>query len=234
MSWFTWLEQGRDIKVSRQVLAALARTLRLEPAERQHLYRLAGELPDAGDDARDERDTDARLRDLLAILEPNPAFVMDIHWDLISWNRAEAALFTDFAALPPEQRNMIWLIFAWPPARALFVDWERQARPVLAQFRIAADEHPTDPRFAEILADVRNARDDFDSWWSRHDVADYQTVIKRFNHPSAGLLTLHQVKLIPANDPSLQFVVRYPADSETNEVLPRLMQPARVPSRTPR
>ena len=225
LTWYTWLEQGRDINVSVQVLGALARTLQLSEPERSHLYRLAGELPPAGLPRPGCPQPGQHLLEVLDALDPCPAFLLDRHWDIVGWNRAEAALLTDFAALPPERRNMLWLIFCWSPARELFVDWEQQAAQVLAQFRMVADEHPTDPRFAEIIAELSGTATDFDTWWSRHDVASYQPVRKEFNHPSVGLLALRQSKLIAADSPELQFVVRLPVDEETKARLRTLVGP---------
>lgn len=222
LTWFTWLEQGRDINVSAQVLAALSRTLRLSDPERAHLYRLAGELPPAGDLMPGCPQPGRHVLDVVEALDPCPAFVLDRHWDIVGWNRAEAALLTDFAALPPDRRNMLWLIFCWPPAHELFVEWEQQATPVLAQFRMAADEHPTDPRFAEIITELAGTAPDFATWWERHDVAGYQPVRKEFEHPRVGRLALRQSKLIVADTPELQVVVRLPADDLTKAKLTKL------------
>lgn len=222
LTWYTWLEQGRHIKVSRQVLSALARTLQLSESEQLHMYRLAGEVPPAVNFLVTCPQPDQQLLDVLNAVEPNPAFLLDRHWDIVGWNRAEAALFTDFGALPVAHRNMLWLIFCWPQSRTLLVDWERQAAPVLAQFRMVADEHPADPRFAEIIAELSGTAMDFDSWWERHEVATYQPVLKEFDH-RVGRLTLRQSKLIAADTPELHVVLRFPADKKSGALLRRLV-----------
>ncbi|MEV8528841.1 helix-turn-helix transcriptional regulator [Streptomyces sp. NPDC052000] len=224
LSWYTWLEQGRDIKVSRQVLASLSRALRLSAPEIRHLYRLGDELPPDVGDPRGCPERDEQLDAMLRALEPNPAVLLDHHWDVIAWNRAEAGLFTDFAALPVERRNMLWVIFAWPPARFLMTDWEAQAGQVLAQFRMRADEEPGDPRFAAVVADLLAAAPDFARFWQRHEVADYRAVNKHFTHPRAGRLTLRQSKLIAADDPRLRLLARFPADERTKDALALLVE----------
>jgi transcriptional regulator with XRE-family HTH domain len=223
LSWYTWLEQGRDIRVSRQVLASLARALRLSPAEQEHLYRLAGELPPPPEGERAIPQSASQLQHVLDALDPNPAVLLDQHWDIMGWNRAEAALFTDFEELPPSRRNTLWLIFGWPPARRLLVDWEYQASLVLAQFRKAADEQPSDGRFAEVVDDLLGSVTDFEVWWNRHDVATFQAVLKEYDHPGAGRLALRHTKLLAAENPALHIVARFPADEATTRRLPGLL-----------
>lgn len=224
LSWYTWLEQGRDIKVSRQVLASLARSLKLSPPEVRHLYRLCGELPpDLGASHRCP-EADPSLAAMLRALEPNPAVLLDQHWDVLAWNRPEAELFTDFGTLPAERRNMLWVIFARSTARSLMADWEAQARQVLAQFRMRADEEPGDPRFAAVVADLLAGAPDFARFWQRHEVADYRSVHKDFTHPRAGRLALRQSKLIAADDPRIHLLALLPADEPTREALRLLVE----------
>ncbi|MFE2379750.1 helix-turn-helix transcriptional regulator [Streptomyces sp. NPDC059398] len=223
LSWYTWLEQGRDIKVSRQVLGSLARALRLSVMEEQHLYRLAGELPPAAESGRACPVAAGHLQAVLDALNPNPSFLLDQHWDILGWNRAETGLFTDFSELPEARRNMLWMIFGWGPARELMTDWEQQATLVLAQFRMTADEHPADPRFGEITAELRSASPEFARYWERHEVAGYQPVLKRFQHPRAGALSLRQSKLIAADDPRIHLVTRLPVDPQSAARLPLLL-----------
>ncbi|KAA2261985.1 helix-turn-helix domain-containing protein [Solihabitans fulvus] len=213
VSWYTWLEQGRDINVSRQVLDALARTLRLVGPERRHLYLLADELPPPQDTPSGEG-----LDHLLAVLgalEPHPACLRDRHWDLIGWNRAEAALFTDFAELPARLRNMIWVMFGWPPVRTLLVDWAAHAQHLVAQFRASADRHPDDPRFAEIIADLHETGPAFSQFWERHDIAGFEVVHREFRHERVGTMRLRTTKLLAAEDTELQIITRVPTDEDS-------------------
>ncbi|WP_424890361.1 helix-turn-helix transcriptional regulator [Streptomyces sp. XH2] len=224
LSWYTWLEQGRDIKVSRQVLASLSRALKLSAPEIRHLYRLGDELPPDLGKAHSCPGADDRLDAMLQALEPNPAVLLDHHWDVLAWNRAEAGLFTDFGALPVERRNTLWVIFGWEPARSLMTDWEAQAGQVLAQFRMRADEQFGDARFTEIVADLLAHAPDFARFWQRHEVADYRAVHKHFTHPRAGRLALRQSKLIAADDPRIHLLARFPADERTKDALPLLVE----------
>ncbi|MGF1429647.1 helix-turn-helix transcriptional regulator [Kitasatospora sp. LaBMicrA B282] len=220
LSWYSWLEQGRPIAASGQVLDALATTLRLTAAERRHLFVLAGEsdaaprpvaegCPAVGD----------HLRATVAALAPTPACLLDRHWDILAHNEAEAAIYGGLDELPPERRNMIWLYFGWQPMRTVLKDWEAESWAVLAQFRASADRHPGDPRFAEVVADVSGADPGFPARWARHDVAGFTPALKRFDHPRLGPLTFRQAKLIAAEDPDLHLVVRHPADPTTRRAV---------------
>ncbi|MFF3697794.1 helix-turn-helix transcriptional regulator [Streptomyces sp. NPDC002221] len=220
LSWYSWLEQGRPIAASGQVLDALATTLRLTGAERRHIFDLAGEsdaqprppaegCPAVGD----------HLRATIAALAPNPACLLDRHWDILAHNRSEAHIYGVLDQLPLEQRNMIWLLFAWKPTRTILKSWESESLAVLAQFRASADRHPGDPRFAEIVDDVSKADPEFRNHWEQHDVAGFNPALKRFDHPRLGPLTFRQAKLIAAEDQELHIVARYPADPSTSRAL---------------
>ncbi|TQF04574.1 XRE family transcriptional regulator [Kitasatospora acidiphila] len=204
----------------RQVLDALATTLRLTGAERRHVFDLAGES-DSGPRSAAEGcpAVGDHLRATVAALAPNPACLLDRHWDVLSYNDAEAALYGGLDELPVQRRNMIWLYFGWHPMRTVLKNWETESWAILAQFRASADRHPGDPRFTEIVEDVSSADPGFAERWERHDVAGFTPALKRFDHPQLGLLTFRQAKLIAAEDPDLHLVARHPADPSTRRAL---------------
>ncbi|MEY9888213.1 transcriptional regulator with XRE-family HTH domain [Catenulispora sp. MAP5-51] len=222
VSWYSWLEQGRPIAASRQVLDALAATLRLTAAERRHVFELAGES-DAGAVQAPAADgcpaVGEHLRATVAALAPVPACLLDLHWDILAYNDAEAALYGGLDHLPSTRRNMIWLYFGWPGMREILKDFEAEAWSVLAQFRASADRNVGDPRFAEILADVTAADPDFPRRWDRHDIAAFTPALKRFIHPRHGPLTFRQTKLIAAENPDLHLLARHPADPSTRRAM---------------
>ena len=230
VSWYSWLEQGRPIAASRQVLDALAATLRLTAAERRHVFELAGEA-DATPAQTPAADgcpaVGKHLRATVAALAPVPTCLLDQHWDLLVYNEAEAALYGGLDHLPPTRRNMIWLYFGWPGMREILTDFETEAWSVLAQFRASADRHLDDPRFAEIVTDICTADPDFAHRWNRHDVAAFNPALKRFTHPRFGPLTFRQTKLLAAENPDLHLVARHPADPATHRAIHAMSSPPR-------
>ncbi|WP_211244452.1 helix-turn-helix transcriptional regulator [Actinospica robiniae] len=220
VTWYTWLEQARDITVSRQVLESLARTLRLTPAERRHLYTLAGAaLPE---EPPEPAGVDATLQALLEALEPNPAHVIDSRWDLLAYNRPYAALIGGLDDLPDPARNTIWLLFTRESMRKLLLDWRQETEGILGQFRAAAARHPQDPRTAALISALHQASPEFTAMWSQHAIQAFSPKTKRFDHPRAGRIDLSYTKLSVADDPSRHLVVFLPASPSDAEALTAL------------
>ncbi|CAM5504844.1 helix-turn-helix transcriptional regulator [Streptomyces abikoensis] len=218
VTWYTWLEQARDITVSRQVLQSLARVLLLSPAETRHLFALAEESPA---EAPTAGPTPA-LQRLVDALDPYPAYLVSPAWDLVAWNRAEAGLLGDPAGWAPADRNLLRFTFLEPRARELLTDWTAQARALLEQYRANADRNAGDPRFDALTRELSAASEEFRTWWDAHDVADFRPARRRFDHPRLGRLSFDYVKLHAADAPDLSLVACLPADDETAGKLPRL------------
>jgi hypothetical protein len=220
VTWYTWLEQGRDIGVSRQVIASLARELRLTRAEREHLFTLAGLALPA------ERPGSARVDDtlgrLVAALSPNPAYVINPWWDILACNDAYAAL-SGLGDRPPAERNILWLMFAEDHLRELMVDWDTEARHLAGQLRAHLARYPGDPRGAELVAALEAASPRFAALWPRRTVDRFQPARKRFRHPAAGQLDLDYVKLSAAADGQQELLVFLPADAASAARLPGLV-----------
>ncbi|WP_431042634.1 helix-turn-helix domain-containing protein [Streptomyces sp. P1-3] len=221
-SWYAWLEQGR-VRTSEQVLRAVARALRLDAVETAHVLSFmedatAAEEPSPGWVSRN-------LLSLVEALSPNPAAVLDPHWDLLAWNAGYAALLTDPARLPPKRRNLLWLVFRWPPSRTLLAEWEPDARALLGQFRATAAHHPDDPRYAEI---IREIMDDPDAarWYDRRETAAFRPSVRRFRHPAAGELRLRYVKLAAVDQPGHHLLAYVPDDRAAEAAVRKLTEAA--------
>ncbi|MEV3989824.1 helix-turn-helix transcriptional regulator [Streptomyces sp. NPDC049837] len=219
-SWYTWLEQGR-VRTSEQVLRAVARALRLDAAETAHVLSFVEESPPPADAPTW---VSRNLLSLVRAMTPHPAVVLDPHWDLLAWNAGYAALLTDPARLRPDQRNLLWLVFHWPPARALLVDWEQEARTLLGQFRSRAARRPQDPRFAELVS-VLLSDPDAARWYERRETAGFQPSVRHFRHPVAGDLRLRYVKLAAVDEPGHHFLAYLPDDRASEDALRRLQAP---------
>ncbi|PWI43930.1 helix-turn-helix transcriptional regulator [Streptomyces sp. ICBB 8177] len=220
VTWYTWLEQARDITVSRQVLESLASTLKLDRAERRHLLWLGGEQPPT--EPEPPVGVSPALQRLVDALDPNPAYVLNATWDLLAWNRSEAGLIGDPSARDDDERNIIWLVFTEPKLRELLVDWPAQARSLLAQYRADAERNIGDPRFDRLTAALREASAEFRSWWDSHDIRDFRAARRQFMHPRLGLLTVDYVKLAVVDAPSTKLFTALAADDATTRKLPRL------------
>ncbi|MGK5547857.1 helix-turn-helix transcriptional regulator [Streptomyces sp. URMC 127] len=213
VTWYTWLEQARDITVSRQVLQSLARTLLLSPAETRHLFALAEESP-AEPPAAEAHPAPA-LQRLVDALDPHPAYLVTRTWDLAAWNRAEAGLLGDPARWAPADRNLLRFTFLEPRARELLTDWTVQARALLEQYRASADRNAGDPRFEALTRELRAGSEAFRAWWDAHGVADFRSARRRFDHPRLGRLSFDYVKLNAADAPDLSLIACVPADDAT-------------------
>jgi transcriptional regulator with XRE-family HTH domain len=217
VTWYTWLEQGRRISVSRQVIESLARVLRMAPAEREHLFTVAGLALPA--QTADPPQVDDTLRRLVEALDPNPAFVVNPWWDLLAYNDAYSFLHGGLDGRPAAERNVLWLFFAADPARNLFVNWPDEARQLVGQLRAHLAQYPGDPRGPELIAALAAASPTFAELWQEHGTARFRSYRKGYQHPVAGLLSLDYIKLTAASDDHQQLTVMLPADQVTADKL---------------
>ncbi len=149
LTWYTWLEQGRRINASDDVLLAIGRALRLDDAGLDHLLSLT-EPGTATVDAPTE--PPSALVRLLESLMPAPAYVLGPHWEFVGWNAAQARLYPRIVELEPPRRNLLWVLFADPATRELIVDWDIHARQALAEFRSATSAVRHDEAMTELIA----------------------------------------------------------------------------------
>ena len=221
LSWYTWLEQGRDIHPSAHVLDAIARVLALDAAERAHLFHLARvELPLPEGDY--PRQASPELRAIVAGLVPHPAFVTGPRADLLAWNRPAVEVFTDFGAMPPEGRNLLRWLFADPARDRTAATWEDTAKHTLARFRAQHARRPDDPSFAALIEELSAASPEFRAWWPRHEVVAEQAGTKTIEGHALGTLRLHHLQSTPTSDPELRLTMYVPADAETRRILTSL------------
>jgi len=209
VTWYTWLEQGRNIGASEQVLDALARALRLDDDARRHLRGLAG-LTTPGEAAALD-DARPRLQRLVDAVTPNPASIYDTNLDFVVWNAAYARCRRDPLRLPPGRRNLLWMMFTDAPTRAMMARWEPAARAVLSQFRARAGQRPGDPRDAALVAGLRAASPDFRRWWSQYPVRSFRPATVPIDHPEAGRIHFEMHQLHPVENPDLLMVIQVPA-----------------------
>jgi transcriptional regulator with XRE-family HTH domain len=219
-TWYTWLEQGRGGAPSADVLDRLARALDLNPVEREHLYLLAQQRPPQVR-YRAAPTVTPRLQRLLDMLEVSPAQLRTPTWDVIAWNRAAAAVLTDFGALPPEERNIPRLIFS--KSRARMPNWESDARLVVAALRADAARAGASEAITALVADLSARSPDFARMWQENDVGSHGEGTKILDHPSAGRLALEYSSFAVDSQPELTLVVYNPATPEDAARIRRLV-----------
>ncbi|MGY1780407.1 helix-turn-helix transcriptional regulator [Geodermatophilus sp. SYSU D01036] len=204
-TWYTWLEQGRDIRPSRQVVDALARTLRMTPAEHGYVLRLTGHGGAAPGDP--DGGMPGHVQRLLDALGPSPAYAITADWWIAGWNRAYERFYPGVAAAPADRRNLLELVFTDPAVRALLADWAGDSRRFLTQFRAEVGPRLADPAVVDLVARLEAASPEFRAGWASHDVDRFSSAERRFEHPEVGSLLLEHHQLTPADAPGLQLVV---------------------------
>ena len=228
LAWYTWLEQGR-VAASRQVLEAVARTLRLDAAGLRYAMRLAGfhEPAEPPDQDGPGRLADA-VRPVLGSWPASPAVLVDRHFDLLAWNTPWSVLMGAPEAVPADRRNLMWLMAADPRPRAVLRDWEPLAMNVFQYFRAQAGRSLADSRTGEVYRRLDEDAPQLSHWWGCHSVADL--TIRQVTAEPAGMgpIQLSLSSFHPVDDPSALIVVLTPSGAEDGRRMTELIErPAR-------
>ena len=225
-TWYTWLEQGRDVRPSEDVLAAIARALRLDSAELRHLYVLHDRPPPAARAPQPERIGEPLLR-MLNGLNGQPAYVLGRRWDVLAWNAAAVAVYGDYARLEGDARNTLHLLFADPAHRRLLVDWEAVARASLAMFRADFARYAGDPDFDRLVVGLTRLSSEFAAWWPQREVATPLAGLhKRIDQPSAGRMLFEYSSYGVGEPPEMRLIVFTPLEEDGTRKLERLLRGA--------
>jgi transcriptional regulator with XRE-family HTH domain len=212
ITWYTWFEQGRDIQVSASFLENLARALRLDSTEREHLFTLAHHRPPPIVPVVSE--ASPALQRMLDSL-PNPAHVKTSRWDLVAWNRPMAIVFGDFSKVPPERRNTLWLVFTDPKLRRILADWETDARRALARFRFDFGRSNNDPAFVQLIRELDEASPEFHRWWPQQDVDGFGEGLKRVVHSELGEIEFEHNAFAVENAQDLRLIMYTPVAGDS-------------------
>jgi transcriptional regulator with XRE-family HTH domain len=224
ITWYTWLEQGRETNPSPEVLGAIARTLKLDKAATDYLFRMAGRFPAETPDGQPDEPPEHLVR-LIHAQDPAACMILDEFWNLLAWNATADALYrySDHSA---EERNVAWVMFASPLVRKITVDWKRHARRMLGELRESYARHPH-PRMACLLARLRATFPEADTWLDEYEVSNRTGgVLKEIRHPATGRLLLNQTVLHSADAPNMPIVILQPIPGTgTAQRLARLSAP---------
>ncbi len=209
-TWYTWLEQGRGGAPSAGVLDRIAGALMLTEAEREHLFLLGlGRPPEIR--YRGAQGVTPRLQRVLDALDASPALIKTATWDVVAWNRAACVVLTDYGALPPDQRNILRLIFGSPRVREAQHDWEGVARFVVSAFRADAARAGAASEVGQLVDELCRLSPEFEALWRENDVAVHGEGVKRLNHPVLGPVALEYSSFAVDGRPDLSMIVYNPA-----------------------
>ncbi|MFC4526726.1 helix-turn-helix domain-containing protein [Dyella halodurans] len=215
-TWYTWLEQGRGGAPSAEVLNRIASGLMLTEPEREHLFILGlGHLPEVHYKAVEG--VTPRLQRVLEAMEVSPAIIKTALWDVVAWNRAAAAVLTDYGALPPAERNILRLIFSNSRVRAAQEDWQSVARFVVGAFRADAARAGAAAEIGQFVEELSRLSPEFEALWQANDVNAYGEGVKRLHHAELGLLELEFSAFAVDGRPDLGMIVYNPATSVDEE-----------------
>jgi transcriptional regulator with XRE-family HTH domain len=211
VTWYTWLEQGRDIQVSSSVLERISDTLRLSPTERDYLFGLVQHRP-APIASRSTRLSPAvqRMLDALNV----PAIIMTARWDVVAWNSLAVGVFRDYEHIPRDRRNLLRILLIdesiYEPESDAYL---QMARRVLAKFRVDYSQSSDDPEFEALIAELSQESSAFRELWNSPEVLAYSEAVVAY--PQLGGLTLEHTSYVPEGSPGLRLVVYAPHDAAT-------------------
>jgi transcriptional regulator with XRE-family HTH domain len=212
VAYYTRLEQGNGRNVSVEVLDAISAALKLSDAEHAHLLHLAKPRQQ-----QKRRPTPQRqqvrpaLLELLSAIDSVPAYVWGRRTDVLAWNRTASALFGDWDARAPQDRNWARIVFLDPQARNLFADWESKASDVVGQLRMDAGQHANDPALNELIGELSVRSDEFRTMWATHNVKRKTYATMDLVHPLVGAISLHYETFTLPGDQE-QFLSTYHAE----------------------
>jgi transcriptional regulator with XRE-family HTH domain len=218
VTWYTWLEQGRPINASAQVLDAVARTLRMDHPEREHLYRLAeltpSRLPSSAEVVPEA------VCEVLRALDPLPATLINGRFDILASNAAQEELFWEWHSLPCLHKNLLWCCVTEPKARQMLLNYDEEVPHMVARMRAEYGRHIGDPTWDEDIRRLSALSPEFAALWARHEVADPRPRLREFQHPRVGRMHLRLTELAVSEAPGLRIQVSTPEDASTWALLP--------------
>ncbi len=204
-TWYTWIEQARDVSMSPGVLARLSETLRLSPAERAYIFELAGKHDPDSYSAAAPMDAPGALVAAIGAITM-PAYLLDRIWRARAWNDAAAGLFIGWLDRNGD-RNLLRYMFTSPHARSLIGDWEVRARRLLAEFRLDYGKYWDDPEITELVETLRRESPLFGHFWGEQTVTGREGGLRSFTHPHLGKLCYEQIAFNLSSRPEFKLVM---------------------------
>jgi len=221
VTWYTWLEQGRPINASTQVLDAIARTLQLDSAEHRHLYTLA-QVPDLNSVAEEQCKMPPEIQPILDAMG-HAATVVDERFDMLATNRHFDVMFPSVLAKSKPHHNVFWCMFNLPECCHPFVNRHETLPQMVAMLRGAYARHVGEPRWERLIRDLIKYSDHFAELWSRNDVAAFGQQLRVYYQPAVGILRFISTSFGIHGTAGLRMQIMVPADEETAAAHARLL-----------
>lgn len=218
-TWYTWLEQGRDVRASDRVLESLSRTLRLSVEERDYLFSLAQHRPAPLQPMRSFEIPPAVKRTLDAL--HMPAQIITPRWDLIYWNPMAASTFRDYATMHPKERNLIRILLTNPIFQEIPEDFEAMAKRILAKLRVDYSQAAGDPEFDSLIRELNEISPAFKRLWPSPEITGRSEGVHLLRHPKLGGMTFEHTSYVVEGAPALRVVLFAPHDRESAVKLAR-------------
>jgi transcriptional regulator with XRE-family HTH domain len=207
LTWYTWFEQGRDIRVSPDFLENVARALRLSGAERRHLFVLLDR--ESAPVAVPERKISRALQRMIDGMPTYPAYFRTARWDVIAWNKPAERLFR-YGDLRPEERNLMRMMFLNQEFRAMVPNWAQAAPNLVAKFRGDYGRYRGDAATEALIKELQQRSPEFKLWWRRHDVLSSGEGIKTLSLKGKGEMLFEHTSFSVNGEPDLNLVVYAP------------------------
>ncbi|MCY8235069.1 helix-turn-helix transcriptional regulator [Priestia endophytica] len=224
ITWYTWLEQGRDIQVSSEVLESISRVFKLNKEEKEHLFLLGNQSLPSITVQNGLENIDRVVKKLLSQLEDCPTYVTDEKLNIVSWNKAAVMVFGDFSKMDERNRNAVWRCFTSKEYQNLFLNWEDHAQRLIAQFRLAYTCFVGDEWFKNMIRELTEKSPQFDKWWSNHEVLGTPCGKKTIMHPLVGEMIMDHITLQVYDAPELKLTIYQPRqEKETEEKMMHLL-----------
>jgi len=209
LTWYTWLEQGREIHVSTQVIESLSKVLLLDKQERIHLYLLANQ-PVPTDIPVYQGTVSPILQHVLDSLTFSPSLVTDQRWNVVAWNKAACLMYGEFSEMNVRERNIVWAMFTDQKYKRLFADWTLHAKGLLGRFRSTCGQYNEDSWLVQFINDLSMQSPEFNSWWPLHEIESNREKYKQLNHPIAGILDFEVSNFDVSDNSGLKMIIHTP------------------------
>ncbi|WP_160331181.1 helix-turn-helix transcriptional regulator [Bradyrhizobium macuxiense] len=213
--WYAWLEQGRDVHPSEQVVNRLGQAFRLSVDQITYLGRLARPRSKSFE----ETSVPARLIELINSFPFQPAYIRNLRWDILASNAAHSKVFDHCHNSTSELPNMLRLFFTDPRFREVTLNWDEIAQEVVAKFRADWSWNPEDEGSVELVRELEAKSPEFSKWWTQYSTKEKLTYPLELQHPVGGRISLDRVTMHPEGELRQSVVVYLPAGAASMKTI---------------